>query len=177
MTVNYFRQLTDSTVSHSRGVSLEDRIKAAAAAVGIRGITAVAKRSGLNRGTLYAAFKRERDGGTHDIDGATAQALAKTLNRSAAWIIGETGPIVDTLAMAQEAVAKLESHSLIKDGAAAWSSLRDVRLAKPSVEAFAREVIRRSIDIEEGVVDAPARAEVLTLPPSPPKKKRSRKAG
>jgi transcriptional regulator with XRE-family HTH domain len=57
-------------------------------------LTKFADEAGIRRGTLYKAFDRERDEGSHRIDTATAEALARAGNRSLSWVMSgeETVP-------------------------------------------------------------------------------------
>src|SRR5687768_16245221 len=70
-------------------VSLETRVREI-----IKGesLASFAKRIGVSRSTLYAAFEREAEKGAHNIDQDTARRLATAAGRSVEWILtGEEG--------------------------------------------------------------------------------------
>lgn len=48
---------------------------------------ALAKKLKINRATLYAAFKREKENGQHNIELATARAMARVSGRSVNWVL------------------------------------------------------------------------------------------
>jgi transcriptional regulator with XRE-family HTH domain len=72
-------------------LTLEQRVRSVAEPLGL-GIAGLAKRAGIERATLYAAFKREKATGKHNIDHSTAEAIAGVLNRPVSWILGEDAP-------------------------------------------------------------------------------------
>lgn len=65
-------------------VSLEDRFTEM---FGDTNRTELARKLGISRQTLYAAFKRERDQGSHGIDSDTAIAIRRLTGRSLSWIL------------------------------------------------------------------------------------------
>lgn len=88
-------------------VSLEDRIRE------IRGresLVDFVQRAGLNRSTLYEAFKREREKGDHNIDHDTAKRIAEAGGRSIQWVLtGEdTGTPARTIEREPEPPPTLE---------------------------------------------------------------------
>lgn len=50
-------------------------------------MTELAEKTGLSRQTLYAAYKREREGKYHGIDTRTAIRIRKLTGRSLSWIL------------------------------------------------------------------------------------------
>jgi len=56
---------------------------------GKESLTDFAARVGIERATLYAAFKREELTGLHTIDQLTAKLIADKCQRSVAWVLGE----------------------------------------------------------------------------------------
>jgi hypothetical protein len=50
-------------------------------------LTKFADEAGIRRATLYKAFEREATQGSHRIDTATAEALARAGRRSVSWVL------------------------------------------------------------------------------------------
>ncbi len=88
-------------------MALKDRVAKMAQDRGLT-LTKFADEAGIRRATLYKAFDRERDEGSHRIDMATAEALARAGKRSVAWVLtGEETVSVDRDAWYDEGLTLL----------------------------------------------------------------------
>ena len=109
--VKHFRRVDGKPTSILAGVSLEDRIREM---FGAMSKTELATKLGVNRATLYAAFKREIETGRHNIDSDTAIALRKLSGRSLSWILTgeEDAPRVPDVELR---AARRVAHVISKD--------------------------------------------------------------
>lgn len=130
-------------------------------------IVAIAERSGVNRGTLQAAFKREKDEGSHRIDQSTAEKLAEATGKSVAWILEGFEPTTpkaeDTLQNART-VALLLLDAFEIDQRDAWLVLYDVHTPDGTVTGLFRAAAARLRSM-----NVPPRVEKKT----PPEKSRN----
>lgn len=106
----------------------------------------IAEKAGVHRGTLSAAFKREREEGSHSIDQTTAEALARATGKSVAWILGGVEPTApkaeDTLQNARTvAVLLLDAFEI--DQRDAWLVLYDVHTPDCTVPGLFRAAAAR----------------------------------
>lgn len=129
-------------------MSLEERIRAAMAEAGLN-MSKLAKAAGISRDTLYKQIRGEKDGKPVTLDHSTATAIGKALGKSTAWVLGETGPLVDTLSMAQEAAKRCVEQELVKSDARAWEVLRHARLNRPSIAGFMKLVVAETANDED----------------------------
>lgn len=117
------------------GVTLEQRIRSVLSAGG-SSLAKFAAEAGIHRQTFYAAFKREKETGAHNLDEATAATIAKHLGKSVPWVRhgeGEEPPAarVDTLSLADQAARKL-AEDLQMSADAAWKAMRGLTVSYPS---------------------------------------------